>query len=59
MKEFPQYHSVQSPVTVLKLVGYKTGTRTKRDFQQKWAFDPSYARWNCFLISSLYGGNAT
>jgi hypothetical protein len=56
MKEFPQCHFVQFPVTVLILVGYKTGTRKKGKLQQNRAFAPSYTWWNCLLISSLYGG---
>jgi hypothetical protein len=59
MKEFPQYHFVLSPVTVLELAGYKFETRKKRELQQNWALVPSYIRWNSLLISSLYGRAAT
>lgn len=58
MKEFPQCHFVQFPVTVLELLGSKTVTRTNEEPQQNRAFVPSYIRWNCLLISSYHRGDA-
>jgi hypothetical protein len=55
----PKCHFVHSPGTILELVGYKIETRTKREFQQNRALAPSYIRWNCLLISSLYRGPAS
>jgi hypothetical protein len=54
MKKIPWCQFLHSPVTVLELVGYKTETRRKREFQQNWALAPSYIRWNSLLRSSLY-----
>jgi hypothetical protein len=57
MKEFPQCHFMHSPVTVLELVGYKTDTRSNREFQQNWVLAPSYIQWNSLLISSMRGAS--
>jgi hypothetical protein len=56
MKQIPQFHFVHFPVTVLELVCYKNGTRTRDKSEQNRALAPSYTRWNCLLKSSLYRG---
>ncbi len=55
MREIPQCHFAQFPVTVSELLGYKSGTRKTAEKQQIQAFLPSYICCHCLLYLPCRG----